>query len=245
MLDVHPPHHPTHTWKDFLIHIATIVVGLLIAIGLEQAVEAIHHASERRELIAELREEANGNVTTLRRDINILLSEAEWDVSAIAALQSAPSKGGILSVTLPKHKPFGHNSQPNRSVWTIATGNGRAALLPEARAHAYELMDRGANQVLIATESRNIASVALHQLELQLQTALFPGAALTIPEKDRPAVIEKLAARASALQYEAERDAVLTGYCDATAHDIFDQSNVGEMIGKEAPAVQDRIDHTR
>jgi len=33
MLDVHPPHEAAHTWKDFFIHIATIVVGLLIAIG--------------------------------------------------------------------------------------------------------------------------------------------------------------------------------------------------------------------
>jgi hypothetical protein len=31
VLDVHMP-HATHTWKDFLIHIATISVGLLIAV---------------------------------------------------------------------------------------------------------------------------------------------------------------------------------------------------------------------
>jgi inner membrane protein involved in colicin E2 resistance len=31
MLDVHPPHEAAHTWKDFLIHIATIVYGLLIS----------------------------------------------------------------------------------------------------------------------------------------------------------------------------------------------------------------------
>lgn len=31
MLDVHPPHAATHNWKDFFIHIATIVVGLLFA----------------------------------------------------------------------------------------------------------------------------------------------------------------------------------------------------------------------
>ena len=43
MLDVHPPHAPTHTWRDFFIHIATITVGLLIAVGLEQAVEFLHH----------------------------------------------------------------------------------------------------------------------------------------------------------------------------------------------------------
>jgi hypothetical protein len=245
MLDVHPPHAPTHTWKDFFIHVGTICVGLLIAVGIEQTVEAIHHAKERRELISELREEADSNVTTLRRDIDVQLSEAEWDISAIAALQSAPSKDGIVKVMLPEHNPFGHNSQPNRSVWTIATGNGRAALLPEARAHAYELMDRGAAQLLTATEARNISSVAFHQLELQLQTALYPGAQLAIPEKDRPAAIEKLAARASALQYEAQRDAILTAYCDAIAHDIFDRSNVGEIVGKEATAVQDRIGRTR
>jgi hypothetical protein len=50
MLDVHPPHTPTHTWKDFFIHIATIVVGLIIAVGLEQSVEAIHHHHQREEL---------------------------------------------------------------------------------------------------------------------------------------------------------------------------------------------------
>ena len=37
MIDVHPPHKPTHTWTDFFIHIATICVGLIIAIGLEFA----------------------------------------------------------------------------------------------------------------------------------------------------------------------------------------------------------------
>jgi len=54
MLDVHMP-HPTHTWKDFFIHIATISVGLLIAISLEQAVEYLHHrhqAEHTREMLA-------------------------------------------------------------------------------------------------------------------------------------------------------------------------------------------------
>src|ERR1017187_10104742 len=37
MLDIHPAHHAASTWRDFFIHIATIVLGLLIAIGLEQA----------------------------------------------------------------------------------------------------------------------------------------------------------------------------------------------------------------
>jgi hypothetical protein len=35
MLDVHSPHGAAHTWKDFWIHLGTIPIGLLFAIGLE------------------------------------------------------------------------------------------------------------------------------------------------------------------------------------------------------------------
>ena len=49
MLDVHPPPHAAHAWRDFFVHIATIVIGLLIALGLEQSVEGIHHRREVRE----------------------------------------------------------------------------------------------------------------------------------------------------------------------------------------------------
>ena len=52
MLDVHAPHQSIHTWRDFLIHIATISIGLLIAVGLEQTVEYLHH----RHQVADLRE---------------------------------------------------------------------------------------------------------------------------------------------------------------------------------------------
>jgi hypothetical protein len=52
MLDVHAPRQSAHTWKDFFIHITTIVIGLLIAVGLEQSVEFIHH----RHRVAEARE---------------------------------------------------------------------------------------------------------------------------------------------------------------------------------------------
>jgi hypothetical protein len=50
MLDVHPAHHAASTWRDFFIHIATIVLGLLIAVGLEQTVEYFHHRHQLRDL---------------------------------------------------------------------------------------------------------------------------------------------------------------------------------------------------
>jgi hypothetical protein len=50
MIDIHPAPHTAHTWRDFFIHIVTIVLGLIIAVGLEQTVEAIHHSRQRAEL---------------------------------------------------------------------------------------------------------------------------------------------------------------------------------------------------
>jgi len=61
MLDVHAPHQVVHTWKDFFIHIATIVIGLLIAVGLEQTVEYFHHRQQVAEIRRSLAEERRIN----------------------------------------------------------------------------------------------------------------------------------------------------------------------------------------
>lgn len=49
MLDVHAPEHPIGGPRDFLVHLLTITVGLLIALGLENSVEALHHRHQRKE----------------------------------------------------------------------------------------------------------------------------------------------------------------------------------------------------
>jgi len=70
MIDIHDAHHAASTWRDFFIHIATIVLGLCIAVGLEQGVEYIHH---RREL-AEARKEL-----AIERKINIVRFSVETE----------------------------------------------------------------------------------------------------------------------------------------------------------------------
>jgi hypothetical protein len=56
-VDVHPPHHPIRSWKEFLLHLVTITVGLLIALALEAAVEAAHHRHIVRDARENLRRE--------------------------------------------------------------------------------------------------------------------------------------------------------------------------------------------
>src|ERR1700733_735947 len=91
MLDVHAPHAVFHTRKDFFIHIATITIGLLIAIALEQCVESLHHIHQRHQLQHDLLEEAKRNGDILRTDLG-LESQAVWFRGALAATKSLPAR---------------------------------------------------------------------------------------------------------------------------------------------------------
>jgi hypothetical protein len=53
MLEVHAPHGPTKSWREFLGHIAAITIGLLLALALEKLAE---YFRERRQLIEARRE---------------------------------------------------------------------------------------------------------------------------------------------------------------------------------------------
>jgi hypothetical protein len=61
MIEVHPPHGPVQTWRDFLLHLATITIGLLIALGLEGCVEWMHHRHLVHQAEASLKTEIENN----------------------------------------------------------------------------------------------------------------------------------------------------------------------------------------
>src|ERR1700691_1989937 len=79
MLDVRAPPEVVHTWKDCPIHIATIVIGLLIAIGLEQTVEVFHH----RHQVAETREALQLELDQNRRAYADRISEFHRQTAAL------------------------------------------------------------------------------------------------------------------------------------------------------------------
>lgn len=60
-MDVQPPQQPIHTVKDFLLHLLTITVGLLIALALEAAVQYIHHRHLVRDAQYNLQQEIAAN----------------------------------------------------------------------------------------------------------------------------------------------------------------------------------------
>jgi len=129
MLDVHPPHHAANSWRDFFIHIATIVVGLLIAIALEQTVEAIHHRHQRNELIEQLDAEHH---QTLKDAIDDAANDEmflNWEAERIEALQRVITQHQPYSAP-PRPAAAVYNS-PGDPVWLAAKASGLTSLLPQ------------------------------------------------------------------------------------------------------------------
>jgi hypothetical protein len=99
MLDVHARHEALHTWKDFFIHIATIVIGLLVAIGLEQTVEWVH----RRHQLRAAREQISIELEQNRRILQMNLAE-------VAKLRSSLDRNmAMLREHLSSHTPVSMN----------------------------------------------------------------------------------------------------------------------------------------
>lgn len=76
-MDVHPPHEPIHSWRDFVLHLATITVGLLIALGLEATVEHIHHNHIVNVARENIRHEINENRARGEKDLLALKTNSD------------------------------------------------------------------------------------------------------------------------------------------------------------------------
>ena len=138
-----------HTWKDFFIHIATIVLGLIIAIALEQTVELIHHHDQRRQLQADLHQEISANRDFGTQNLAHLDRDMLWLLELRSRVDALRDGGDKKSFVYPP-PPLGYPGDPNHSdrrlpaeaVWDTARQNGLIELLPRDEAQLYTIFYR-------------------------------------------------------------------------------------------------------
>ena len=167
MLDVHPAHHAANTWRDFFIHIATIVLGLLIAVGLEQTVEYIHHrheVSETREKLRQEREENRKLFSVNTASIRWQMSQLRNNLRVLTFLQQHPATPeeklpGVLQWFF-THDPVIESAWKNSQQTQVLT------LMPseeaEADATLYELLDLADKDALNAYDAVSRAGSYAH-----------------------------------------------------------------------------------
>jgi hypothetical protein len=135
VLDVHPPHGPTHGVRDFFIHLFTITVGLLIALSLEGCVEWQHHRHLVHEAEAGLHTEIENNAKGMQDTIDDLHRQQEALKHDVV----------VLKYIMKNHKAPEHGNMDisfhirgfENVSWKTAQTTGALSYMPYANAQEY------------------------------------------------------------------------------------------------------------
>ena len=164
MLDVHPPHAAVHGWRDFAVHLLTITAGLLIALGLEAAVEAAHHHELAARARENIEQEITRNVVRARDNIaSVQMAIADTDGNLAAARLHLSTKDPAGHVHV-------HASWMtfDEAAWLTARESGALAHMPLEEVQRYagvysrqQALEHEADSVMHA------ALLAMSPLEIQ------------------------------------------------------------------------------
>ena len=121
MIEVHPPDHAPHGVRDFLLHIFTITVGLLIALGLENFVEWRHHVHLKHQAEETMRQELRANQKDLN-DVVAAIPREQANLKRIEAFLQARMEGKTFTV----HSMQTGMTQvtPQNAAWNTASATG-------------------------------------------------------------------------------------------------------------------------
>lgn len=136
-MDVHAPHHPITSWKEFLVHLVAITIGLLIAVGIEGLVELHREHKLVKEARQTLRDEIQFNVETMDAALPGIEAEKAAMVDNIGLLKRI--------VENPQDKGAQHGSLNagfaavglRDTAWKTAQATGALAYMPYDEAQRY------------------------------------------------------------------------------------------------------------
>ncbi len=138
-------------WREISIEIAVIVVGIVIAVGLEQAVEWVHHRDQREQLEAALQRDGRANRAYVENDIASAQTILDW---ALAEAQAVDQAGPTGPLTLRRMPPVGIES-PDAGVWPSARASGVSNLLPSSAQNWLEYMADQNNETFVSSSGAN------------------------------------------------------------------------------------------
>ncbi len=131
MIDVHAPHKSDHTWTDFLIHVGTIAVGLLLAIGLEQTVELFHHRHQVADTRRALEEERQENIRIFHENVERHVMAMGYLHNNLRIFQFLRDHPRTAQDKLPGILYWGIFSvSPQETAWSTAEHTDVLALMP-------------------------------------------------------------------------------------------------------------------
>ena len=133
-MDIHPPEAPIHSFKQFLLHLLTITVGILIALSLDGFLEWRHHRNLVEEARNNLAQEIRENQQRLQLGITKAPDAEQRLQNTISAIDSYRKN--------PSHPPqtldwsFGIFALSG-TAWHTAASTGAASYMDYSEVQRY------------------------------------------------------------------------------------------------------------
>jgi hypothetical protein len=137
MLDIHLPHKSIRGFSEFLIHLFTITVGLLIAVQIESCVEWRHHLHLAEQARVALRAEIESNLKALRGiqpGLKAWQDQIDADLAVTKRIQEHPNDPAAQHGSLAVHSG---GVTLDDTAWRTAQSTGALAYMPYEEAERY------------------------------------------------------------------------------------------------------------
>ena len=135
-MDIHPPHGPVQSLREFGTHIAIVTIGILIALGLEALIETAHDHTLVAEARANFQAELSGDLDHSQRELerakqnNQALAQLVADLPALFA-----HNPGDIAQRLAKIRGSGYFFPAE--AWQTALSTGAMAHMPTEEIERY------------------------------------------------------------------------------------------------------------
>jgi hypothetical protein len=159
MLDIHLPFKGIRGFSEFLIHLFTITVGLLIAVQIESFVEWRHHLHLAEEARVALRAEIEHNLKYLKDaqpGLKAWRERIDADYKAMQTIQNHPNDHKAQRAAL--SVDYGSITLSD-TAWRTAQSTGALAYMPYEEAERYSSIYQ-AQATLMAFEDKPAEDVA-------------------------------------------------------------------------------------
>lgn len=126
-MEVHPPHEPVHSWRDALIHIGLMTIGLFIALSLEGLIEYVHHKHLVREARENIQRELDQNHQHAQKDITYLGQSGDKIKAGLTTLRYLQGHRGAKNQTISFTVEF---TDLDDAAWRTARDSGALGYMP-------------------------------------------------------------------------------------------------------------------
>lgn len=179
-MELHVPHGPIRSLKDFLVHLGIVTIGILIALSLEAWVQAHHRSKMAAEALAGFRSEMAFNIGQVKDVVDQMPIYRKDIETEIAKLSATPKQG---STEEPIKYPIAMYQIMRSASWDTAIATQVVSSLSSQTVKSYDLA---------YTELRSFADLERTDLGYWYELHRYGVDPAALSVEERRALIEAL-----------------------------------------------------